>query len=138
MKCKGFVNNSTPIDTRTPRQKRENKPKPNFQNLKTQCYFYLADLINEGVKYKEKDPETGEMTEKTAQLNASKVSEDDIQALIQELDVICEVDIDKDGKKRITPKEKIKEDLGRSPDWADNFMMRMWFELAPSKKAVAF
>jgi len=51
---------------------------------------------------------------------------------------MCEIDIDKDGKKKITPKQKIKEDLGRSPDWADNFMMRMWFELAPTKTAVAF
>lgn len=61
-----------------------------------------------------------------------------MQRLIQELDVMCEVDIDKDGKKRITDKKKIKEDLGRSPDWADNFAMRMWFELAPVKRAVAF
>lgn len=61
-----------------------------------------------------------------------------MNTLIQELDVICETNIDKDGKKTITSKDKIKEDLGRSPDWADNFAMRMWFELAPMKRAVAF
>lgn len=71
-------------------------------------------------------------------INASKIGEDNMNTLIQELDVMCEIDIDKDGKKKITPKDKIKEDLGRSPDWADNFAMRMWFELAPTKRAVAF
>jgi hypothetical protein len=35
---------------------------------------------------------------------------------------------DKDGKLRILPKEKIKEHIGRSPDWLDVFIMRMYFE----------
>jgi hypothetical protein len=28
------------------------------------------------------------------------------------------------------PKEKIKEHIGRSPDWLDVFIMRMYFEVA--------
>jgi hypothetical protein len=31
----------------------------------------------------------------------------------------------------VISKDKIKEVLGRSPDYADTLMMRMWFELRP-------
>jgi hypothetical protein len=48
---------------------------------------------------------------------------------MEELDIVCEIDIDKDSKKRIIKKEDIKEQLGRSPDWSDTVMMRMWFVL---------
>ena len=36
IRCKGFVNNSKPLKNE------------NYQNLKTQCYYKLADLINKG------------------------------------------------------------------------------------------
>lgn len=36
-------------------------------------------------------------------------------------------DADKDGKLRILPKAIIKENIGHSPDWMDNFIMRMYF-----------
>lgn len=39
--------------------------------------------------------------------------------------------MDHDGKLRILPKDKVKEGLGRSPDFADNLMMRMVLELVP-------
>ena len=32
-------------------------------------------------------------------------------------------------------KEKVKEAIGRSPDFSDALMMRMWFELKPVNKA---
>ncbi|KKK77703.1 hypothetical protein LCGC14_2850940, partial [marine sediment metagenome] len=38
-------------------------------------------------------------------------------------------DIDKDGKVQIQPKSKVKEMIGRSPDYGDNLVMRMLFEL---------
>lgn len=37
--------------------------------------------------------------------------------------------MDKDGKKQVIPKDKVKELLGRSPDYSDMLMMRCWFEL---------
>jgi hypothetical protein len=37
--------------------------------------------------------------------------------------------LNKDGKLRILPKEKIKEHIGRSPDWLDVFIMRIYFKL---------
>jgi hypothetical protein len=30
---------------------------------------------------------------------------------------------------RILPKEKIKENIGRSPDWRDVLLMRVYFDL---------
>jgi hypothetical protein len=44
-----------------------------------------------------------------------------------------------DGKLRILPKEKIKEHIGRSPDWMDIFIMRMYFEVhknRPTSRAI--
>ena len=38
--------------------------------------------------------------------------------------------IDNDGKLRIVPKEKVKEFIGRSPDYSDALAFRMYFELA--------
>jgi hypothetical protein len=35
-------------------------------------------------------------------------------------------------KLRVLPKEKVKEGIGRSPDFADVLMMRMVFELRPT------
>jgi hypothetical protein len=37
--------------------------------------------------------------------------------------------MDKDGRKKILPKDKVKEAIGRSPDHSDALMMRMWFEM---------
>ncbi|MEO6783565.1 MAG: hypothetical protein ABI196_22180 [Bradyrhizobium sp.] len=37
--------------------------------------------------------------------------------------------MDQDGKLKIVGKEEVKEALGRSPDTADTFVMRMYFEL---------
>lgn len=82
--------------------------KKNYQNLKTQCYFILADYINTNKISIEPDYFKNE--------------------LIQELDVIVETTLD-DRKKSIISKEDIKEKIGRSPDYSDALMMRMWFEL---------
>ena len=37
--------------------------------------------------------------------------------------------MNKDGKLKILQKEEVKENLGRSPDFSDSIMMRMFFEL---------
>ena len=39
--------------------------------------------------------------------------------------------MDKDSKKQVLPKDKIKEVLGRSPDFSDTLMMREYFDLKP-------
>lgn len=107
LKCKGFVNNSRPfINPITLKD-------DNFSNLKSQCYFKLAEMINKGEIF--------------VDCNDSVIRE----LLTQELEQVKQYNMDKDGKKQIIPKDKVKEVLGRSPDYSDALMMRMYFEFAP-------
>ena len=76
-------------------------------------YFKLADMVNEGKLYI--DCEEPDM----------------IERITQELEQVKQKDIDSDKKKGVIPKDKIKEVLGRSPDFSDTLSMRMYFELKP-------
>ncbi|MCR5863055.1 phage terminase large subunit [Flavobacterium sp. J372] len=107
LKCKGFVNNSSPLE-----MKQGNAYiKPNFENLKSQCSIKMAEMI--------------EMRK------AGEQCDDDIvmQTTIEEMEQVKLRDIDKDGKQGIIAKDRIKEHLGRSPDEWDSIMMRYWFAL---------
>lgn len=97
--CKGFVNNSSPLYAE------------NFNNLKSQCYFKLADIVRANLMYvAADDPEF-------------------VARLIEEFEQVKQKDMDKDGKKQVVPKDKVKELLGRSPDISDMVMMRMYWEI---------
>ena len=54
--------------------------------------------------------------------------------IVQELEVVEMKDMDKDNKLQIVSKDKIKQNIGRSPDFSDALMMRMYFELKVSNK----
>ena len=54
--------------------------------------------------------------------------------IIEELDVVSREKPDDEKIYRVTTKEKIKQILGRSPDFADTIMMRMFFEVMPKEK----
>lgn len=110
--CNGFVNNSAPLDNP------ETREKENFNNLKSQCYFKLAELVNKNQIY----IVPGEYND----------------LITQELEQVKQYNMDKDGKKQIVPKDKVKELLGRSPDFADMIMMRMWFILRIKKEIFFF
>ena len=84
---------------------------PNFANLKSECGYKLAELIT-NIYF---EAETSEGLRNT---------------LEQELGQLKTHDADKDGKLKILPKEKIKKNIGRSPDWLDTFIMRMYFEVS--------
>jgi phage terminase large subunit len=104
-RCKGFVNNSRPFLNPI------TGVDENYANLKSQCYFRLAERINKGGLYIEcTDP----------QMKAD---------IIQELEQVKQYNMDKDGKRQVLPKDKVKELIGRSPDYADTLMMREYFEL---------
>lgn len=93
----------------------------NYQNFRSQCYFKLGEMVNNRqIAIKVKSFQTnieGYTLEKA------------LSDLIEELDAIKQTDSSEDGKKAIIPKSEIKETLGRSPDFADIMMMRMFFEL---------
>jgi hypothetical protein len=87
------------------------KPKnKNYQNNKTECAYKLAEMI-------------GEIHIEVELQQSEK------EALEQELSMLKTYEADKDGKLRVLPKEKIKDQIGRSPDWLDCFIMRMYYEV---------
>jgi len=111
--CVGFVNGSKPIKTRVQlRQERLNQNLVNYGNLKAQCYDEFARLAESG-KIGIDD-------------NVNSDVKDD---LTEELGQIKQKDVDKDGKIYMVGKDVIRENIGRSPDYSDMMMMRMYFEL---------
>lgn len=99
--CKGFVNNSRPLPVEG--------FDVQYQNLKTQCYFKLAEMIqNDEIFVDCKD---------------GGIMDD----MSKELEQVKRDKIDSDGKLRLLPKDKVKELIGRSPDYSDALMMRMYF-----------
>lgn len=113
---KGFVANSTPLPTTSEIRDRFSKienfliPKRKFSNLKSQCGWKLAELINEH-KIAFKVPDFRDI-------------------ILEELSALLrKKDVDSDGKNTLKPKDKVKEDLGRSPDVGDMLIFRAWFEL---------
>lgn len=85
--------------------------KETFVNMKSQCAFKLAELIN---KREIKVIATDEQKER----------------IIEEVGVLKEESVDDDEKrKRIIKKDEMKEILGRSPDYLDNLIMQMIFEI---------
>tara|TARA_R100000231_G_C5325815_1_gene164806 strand:+ start:587 stop:1897 length:1311 start_codon:yes stop_codon:yes gene_type:complete len=99
LRCQGFVNNARPIKGE------------NYQNLKTQCYYKLADLINKG--------QIG--------INCNDINIKN--NIIEECEQVRTKDADKDNKLQIIPKETVKDIIGRSPDYSDALAMRMYYEI---------
>lgn len=104
LRCKGFVNNSRPLNDE------------NYDNLKSQCTFITAKKIMMR--------EAGELT------NDSSI----VENTSEEMEQVKQKDLDKDGKMGVIPKDKVKEMLGRSPDDWDSIMMRAYFDLRPATK----
>jgi phage terminase large subunit len=104
--CKGFVNNSRALMDE------------NFVNLKSQCYYKLAERINKGGVYIECND-----------ISIKKL-------IIEELEQVKQYNMDKDSKRAVVPKDKVKELIGRSPDFSDTLMMREWFELSPKFEVI--
>jgi hypothetical protein len=98
LRCKGFLNNGSPVNN-------------HYQNLKSECGYKLAEFAKQiWIK--------------------CELSDKEIEMIKQELGMLKTYASDKDGKLRILPKEKIKEFIGRSPDWLDIFIMRMFYKVA--------
>lgn len=100
LRCRGFVNNKRP-------RKREN-----YANLKSQCWYKFADKVNKGEVF----------------ITDIPIVEKYKDEITKDLESIRRKDPDKDGKLTVIGKDKIKEAIGRSPDFGDTLMMRMYFE----------
>jgi phage terminase large subunit len=86
---------------------------PNYSNLKAECGYKLAEFFDEI----------------SVSANIDEATKDIINI---ELGQLKTFDNDKDNKLKILPKDKIKENIGRSPDYLDTFIMRMYFEVKPN------
>lgn len=98
---KGFIANKRPFH------------KQNYVNLKSQCAYALAKMVVErkiAVRMTDVMLKTG---------------------LVEELEQIKALHMDKDAKLAIVTKEAVKAALGRSPDLSDTLLMRMFFSFVP-------
>ena len=114
--CKGFIANSSPLENPNTLEK------PNYQNLKSQCGYMVAEYVN-GHKIAFAPDFDIETNVPGMSLEVFK------EMVFSDLKQLKSKDSDKDGKLKIMGKDEIKEAIGRSPDAMDNFIMRMWFEL---------
>lgn len=105
---RGFIGNSTPYQIWDDRKQK--LVNANFANLRSQCYFKLAELIN-----------THDLAVRCDDLELR-------ETIRQELEIIKQKDPDKETKNAVISKDDIKDQIGRSPDYADMLMMRMAYE----------
>lgn len=113
LRCRGFINNSKPLAAEFDDE--GHLIRGNYTNLKSQCYFLFAKMVN---------------------LDAIKifVRAEERDLLIEEMEQIKQAVENFDVKKlAIISKDEVKEHIGRSPDITDALMMRMYFDLKPAR-----
>ena len=81
----------------------------NYQNLKTQLYFKLAELMNAG------------------EIAFNDITDEQAEKLQQELQVLKRTKVDQDGKVAMSTKGDVKAAINRSPDYSDTAAYCMWF-----------
>jgi len=108
----GFVQGSQAFHGNARPEKGEN-----YENLRTQCYYTLAGLVND------------------REMNLPAIKDPgDQQAVREELEQVKSWDPDSDRRLKIQPKSVTKQNIGRSPDYADMLMMRCWPLLKPERR----
>jgi len=105
---KGFVGNSSALKVNVMGK----ETKENYRNLRSQCGFMLAQKI---------------MNHEIA--ITANVSEETKEMIIEDLQQLKQKETPIESPLQLIPKEEIKDALGRSPDYSDMMMMRMYFEL---------
>lgn len=108
---KGFVGNSSPLklkDSRAPTGER----KDNYKNLRSQCGFMFAEKVK-----------------KHQIAITAKIDEATKEMIIEDLQQLKKKETVTEAPLQLIPKDEIKQALGRSPDFSDMMMMRMYFEL---------
>jgi len=106
---KGFMGNSVPFHIWDSRQMKQ--VPANFGNLRHQCFFRMAEEINN---------------------HRMAIADESIREILREdLTSVRQKHVDTDGKLKIISKDEMKELIGRSPDLADMVNMRMFFLFKP-------
>ncbi len=109
LNCTGFIAASLPLLTYE-KDPQGQTIRANFDMLKSQCAFKLAEVVNAAGIY---DPQEGEVRDK----------------ITLELEQLKRKAVDSDMKQGIIKKEIMKEMLGHSPDDLDTYIMRAYFEV---------
>ena len=106
LKCKGFVNGSSAIPVKG--------EKENYDNLKSQCsYRMAARIVNK------------EIYEECTDMDVK-------QTVTEEMEQVKDKDPSGDKKKGVISRDKVIQNIGRSPDEWTSIMMREYFELKKS------
>ena len=117
LKVKGFTNNAKALPAPIPEYDAKGNAIPeNFDNIKSQCSFRMAERINKNGIFLECE------------------SDEVKQWIIEEMEQVKQKLLDSDMKKGVLSKDKIKEALGRSTDFWDAIMEREYFELKPARQ----
>jgi len=117
----GFVANAAPLKKN--KQSTDDEGLDNYKNLRSQCWFELANHVNSGMIGIYRD----------LPVNVKEL-------LIEDLEVMKQMDSDKDAKMRVITKKELHDTaaLSRSTDAGDVLMMRMYFEINPNEGAWTF
>lgn len=107
---KGYLRGAKPFNNGGKPIKQKGKDM-NYKNLKSQCGYELAKVINSKGIY----------------IDCAIEKKD----LFKELECLQSYALDQDGKIQLMPKKKVIEIIGHSPDRLDALTMRMFFELKP-------
>ena len=118
--AKGFIANSSALENPDAKKTKTVRngtilfaiPRENYASLKDQCGYMLAGIIEE----------------RKMRISA-KIDSEMRECIEEELGQLKRKDADKDGKLKLIPKDEIKENIGRSPDYLDTLMIRMMFDL---------
>ena len=107
---KGFVANARPIQKK--KESEDEKVQHNYKNLKSQCWFELANYVNAGL------------------IGITRTISIEVKnLLVEDLEHMKQKDPGKDAPLQVLNKEDLKDIIGRSTDVGDMFMQRMYFEL---------
>lgn len=126
LRCNIFVGSSKPFVVK--------KVVTKFENKKAQCWYHLADRVNQGEISVDLD---------NVWFDGRRVKELKYNGELIRVEYLIEKDlstmkrgrIEDEHKYRLIPKEEQKVALGgRSPDFGDNLAMRSWFDLAKRPK----
>lgn len=108
-----FHNNGSVMPEKEGKDKKE---KMDYANLKSQCYFGYARMVNASETYFECDVD------------------EYWNEIVEDLECVKNRSYGTDGKLEVMRKKEIKEIIGRSPDFSDGLMMRYYFELSPQRR----
>jgi len=105
---KGFVGNSPAMK----RKDQKDNPKENYANLRSQAAYMLAEKVNNH-----------------QMAISAEIDEATKEMIIEELQALKRKIMPREAPLALIDKDDIKEALGRSPDFADMIMMRLYFDL---------